>query len=777
MPVENPNQAPLEQPPDDWQQLARDAREHWDLEHPGVAALYENHLVPQLHSKGLGHLAITREDRAAGRFVHTYGSVDPQEIDQVVGYLRRNGEAIPDKAGDRTAVYLKFMADTVNDGVLTGDPDSVKRQIDAHVIKSEDIPESYFALQRRIAREQGHGDIEISLDMKRQLIEAAQADQRGSLDKWVEYLGGEDGSYPDWFKRYTWDSVLKLGAYDKEKAKFDRRDTGTVAPYPELNREALAYAYDTVKKFHVVGETVDDAKLKQILKEGSFGRLYAHAVTEVTPDSPEMKNEVRGSWTQFHETNDPRTARRLSGSLQGHGTGWCTAGESTAEAQLNVGDFYVYYTRDEDGKDTIPRIAIRMQSGEVAEVRGVLPSQELEPVMADIASDKLQDLPGGEAYIQRAADMKHLTTIDTLLSKDPNAELSAEDVTFLYELNRTIEGFGYDDDPRVQELQVKAANVRTADLLEQIDANADIAKRVRNQARVRDLMSRASQDPSSEFSDDELSFIYGLDGQIQTLDPEDHELAKSIDYWHGGRDRERLLELMPAAFERQYQASLQGYEATARSLGIEAANTEILQHEFTTKLEAWHEQGVYQYVLEQLIEKDTQFSLVMTPNVIASSEQIISSAQSFGDGQPYPLYIYRELYDQYSGEELSGAQEQGVSARFSLMPSKYTEELGRVPIEQQRTNLQQLQASLPQLSLRVPSVLEAISYWQSLRARGDSVSGDGTANKTLIRHFDLVPKRIDSWSDVPISYVIDDGRPRLYDSNAEHVDIARVLVG
>lgn len=777
MPVENPNQTPSEQPPDDWQQLAHDAREHWDLEHPGVAALYENHVVPQLHSKGLGHLAITTEDKAAGRFVHKYSSVDQKEVDQVVGYLRRNGEAIPDKAGDRTAVYMKFMADTVNDGVLTGDPDSVRRQIDAHVIKPEDVPESYFALQQRIAREQGHGDIEISPDMKRQLIEAAQADQRGSLDKWVEYLGGDDGSYPDWFKRYTWDSVLKLGVYDKEKAKFDRRDTSTVAPYPELNREALAYAYDTVKKFHVVGETVEDTKLKQILKEGSFGRLYAHAVTEVTPDSPETKNEVRGSWTQFHETNDPRTARRLSGSLQGHGTGWCTAGESTAEAQHNSGDFYVYYTRDEDGKDTIPRVAIRMQSGEVAEVRGVLPSQELEPVMGDIASEKLQDLPGGEQYIQRAADMKHLTTIDTLLSKDPNAELSVEDVAFLYELNRTIEGFGYDDDPRVQELQVKAANARTADLLEQIDANADIAKRVRNQVRVRDLMNRASQDSSSEFSDDELSFIYGLDGQIQTLDPNDHELAKSINYWHGGRDRERLLELVPAAFERQYQASLQGYEATAQSLGIEAANVETLQREFVTKLATWQEQGVYQYVLEQLIEKDIQFTLVMTPNVLASSEQIISSAEVFGQKQPMQTYTYRELYSQYSGEELSGTQEQGVSARFSLMPSKYTEELGSVPVEQQRTKLQQLQGSLPQLSIRVPSVLDAISYWQSLRARGDSLSDDGTVNKTLIRHFDLTPKRFDSWSGVPSSWVSGGGGPVLSVSFAEGDYSARVLVG
>ena len=80
--------------------------------------------------------------------------------------------------------------------------------------------------------------------------------------------------------------------------------------------------------------------------------------------------------------------------MQGHGTGWCTAGESTANMQLQGGDFYVYYTRDEDGKDTVPRVAVRMQEGTVAEVRGVNAAQELEPVMADITSERLQDLPG-----------------------------------------------------------------------------------------------------------------------------------------------------------------------------------------------------------------------------------------------------------------------------------------------------------------------------------------------------------------------------------------------
>ena len=348
-----PPMPPIEEHPEDvqgWHELAEQAAQ-WPEDHEGLQALRHNHVNRLLGEKGLSHLAATdspsKEDKAGGRFLAKHGNLDNEEVDQVVGYLRQAEIAIPDKAGDRTAHYLNFLADRdyVDDGMLTGDQASIERQVDAHVIKPEDVPENYFELQRRIAREQGHGDIQITSELRQQLVEAVRADQKGSLDKWVEYLGGDDGSYPDWFKRYTWNSVTRLGKYDKEAGKFGRRDETTVAPYPDLNREALAYVYDNIKKFHVLGEQVEDNQLKSLLKEGSFGRLYAHSVLAVTPDNPELRNSTEGSWTIFHQTDDPRTARRLSGSLSSHGTGWCTAGESTAAAQLQIGDFYVFLAK------------------------------------------------------------------------------------------------------------------------------------------------------------------------------------------------------------------------------------------------------------------------------------------------------------------------------------------------------------------------------------------------------------------------------------------------
>lgn len=378
------------------------------------------------------------------------------EVDGIVGYLRANGEQIPNEPIQKIENYLGFLANEeyVNDGILTGSLESINRQVEAQVITGEEVPERYFDLQRRIAREQGHGDITITDTMREQLVDAVQSNQRSRLEKWAEYLGGDDGSYPNWFKHYAWKSVTKLGSYDKEKGEFLKRSKGTTAPYPELNHEALAYVFDGVHK-KANGETVisaNDQKLQELLQAANFGRLYSHAIIKLQPASPEQKEVVEGSWTKYEQSYDPRAARRLAGSLQGHGTGWCTAGESTAQIHLKSGDFYVYYTGDDDNKDTVPRVAIRMQGGKVAEVRGINHAQELEPAMTSVALERLEDLPGGEDYTQKAEDMKRLTILERKLTENPEAVLSREEVAFLYQVERSLQGFGYRQDPRAGEL-------------------------------------------------------------------------------------------------------------------------------------------------------------------------------------------------------------------------------------------------------------------------------------------------------------------------------------
>lgn len=328
------------------------------------------------------------------------------------------------------------------------------------LISDDNVPDSYFELQLKIARERGQaGDLNmngiktiayIPAETRREAGEIIYNDQKQSLDTWVDYLSSPDAQYPTWFKYYVLRSVVKMGVYDKEKHEFSKRTKDTTAIFPDLNREALSYSYDTLSKYYVKGEKHDDEELQKILESAKFSKIYAFAIDKATPASKESKEKTEGEWTKFNQGDD---ATPLYESLQGHGTEWCIAGESVAENYLSQGDIYIYYTKDKDGKNTIPRVAIRMENGFVAEVRGIEKDQNLEGNMTEIAKEKYHQLPGGEKFDKKDHDMKLLTLIDNKVNK--NQELTKEELLFLYQIDNQIEGFGFQADPRIEEILEK----------------------------------------------------------------------------------------------------------------------------------------------------------------------------------------------------------------------------------------------------------------------------------------------------------------------------------
>lgn len=344
-------------------------------------------------------------------------------------------------------------------------------EIDNLLITDDDMPESYYELQKRIARERGYGDLEFTDEEKRQTVEALQANQLESLTEWSKYLRSDENGhrYPDWFKVYVWESLKRMGEFDKENVKFKKRTASTVAPWPELNAEALAYVYNEVDEGVIGGKQIADERLVTLLDIGSFPALYAYAFHEAIMGkvTPELRDNTQGLWVKYDQIGgdyDPyyqqegdeyiddmlvnnETAMRLAQSLRGMGTGWCTAGTRTAAYQLSMGDFYVYYTQDDNGDYTIPRIAIRMEDYQVAEVRGIEADQNLEDSMVDVVAEKLKTLPGGDEYFEKVENMKRLSEIDNRFKA--GGELKPEDILFV---GCGVKGFGRDDDPRAREL-------------------------------------------------------------------------------------------------------------------------------------------------------------------------------------------------------------------------------------------------------------------------------------------------------------------------------------
>ena len=382
---------------------------------------------------------------------------------------RRTGDKLAQVPGVRIQNYLDRFKEITN----RTDPDKRERGMQAlkrvmfgkFITKVEDIPQSYWKSQEGILRERGqqgdydHFSTEEKNTWKKEISEGLLDDQRASLEQWIDYLASDDSSYlPDHLKYWVFRSVTGLSEYDKEKREFPKRSKGTVKAFPDINHEALSYVIDMVKKQHQ-GQAItfeqfehdltDEQKedFQKYLTQENFAKLYGFANELIKPIPEHLLPVTEGRWVKYEQHSDHM---QLVQSIRGQGTGWCTAGENTARTQLQGGDFHVYYTLDDWGRPTIPRIAIRMEQGHIAEVRGIAQKQNLDPFMGEVLEKKLDEFPDKDRYLKKEHDMRRLTEIDKRMKQ--GEALGKDDIVFLYELDAPIEGFGYVADPRIKEL-------------------------------------------------------------------------------------------------------------------------------------------------------------------------------------------------------------------------------------------------------------------------------------------------------------------------------------
>ena len=320
---------------------------------------------------------------------------------------------------------------------------------DLYVIKPEDIPESYFQNQVKLARERGYGNIELTNEDKKRMTDQVIEDQKHSLDKWIEYFlyDEESKSYEMWEKYWIFQGLQSLGKYDKETYKFSKRDKTTVYPFPPVEREFIFTTLHLMEDY--IKDKKGDEEIKSALGSGNFKILYEYVIKQSMLKDKLQSNTTSGKWVKYEQGSDYNILRD---SLQGYYTGWCTAaGENFAKSQLANGDFYVYYSFDNNGEAKIPRIAIRMDGkNKIGEIRGIADRQNMEPEMMPILEEKLKEFPDRDKYLKKKHDMKLLTLIDKKVNN--NIELILSELKFLYEINSKIEGFGYERDPRIDEI-------------------------------------------------------------------------------------------------------------------------------------------------------------------------------------------------------------------------------------------------------------------------------------------------------------------------------------
>jgi hypothetical protein len=361
-----------------------------------------------------------------------------------------------------------------NPRVTTAAERFIGRLIDNAIINKNDsalVEKTACALYRseeRIAEERGAGanvaqrTFEQVKDGYIKLIHEKHSQQKVSLSRWVDYLRGNDAHYPAWFRYLAIRSVLKMGEFNRTPPGFHHRTKDTLAPFPDLNSEALGFVYkafsepshnSVIQTRNMEPELV--AEFRIALASKKFSSLYAVALVACNQNID--RSRIEGEWRKYDQGSDPSI---LESDLEGKATGWCTA-TGSAPCHLEHGDFYVYYTKDSNEECSVPRVAIRMEDDQISEIRGIAAGQHVESEFEEIAAEKGETLPGYKRFKKASADMKQMTAIykkcfkklpDSDEVEPLNPELTKEELRFLYELDSNIESFGYDRDQRIEEV-------------------------------------------------------------------------------------------------------------------------------------------------------------------------------------------------------------------------------------------------------------------------------------------------------------------------------------
>ncbi|OGG62220.1 hypothetical protein A3C19_03045 [Candidatus Kaiserbacteria bacterium RIFCSPHIGHO2_02_FULL_54_22] len=370
--------------------------------------------------------------------------------------------------------------------------------MDRFITKYENIPENYWREKDEegtmgpffreindhgLSGDWGKMNDEEKEKYKREHAETLIENQQGSLEEWLDYFLDDDlsGDIPDYLKYWIFRSVTNLQEYEKPKnwdnknlerettakegsgekkkeneGQFPRRSKNSLKNYPDLHPEALRYVADAVvnkykgqdNEFGYDIQPDEQEKFKQYLEQENFAKLYAWAMESFNPIPEELLPITDGEWVLYPKGSN---VDEVVKKLKGKGTGLCIAGKGAAHRYLNSGDLHIFFSNDEEGNPSFPRVAIHVEDGQITEMRGIAYKQNIDPYITDVVSAKLPQFQNGSEYEKKSEDMKKLTEIENKVKE--RTPLSKDELIFLYEIEAPIRYFGMRRDPRIAELR------------------------------------------------------------------------------------------------------------------------------------------------------------------------------------------------------------------------------------------------------------------------------------------------------------------------------------
>ena len=285
--------------------------------------------------------------------------------------------------------------------------------------------------------------------------------QKDSLIPWLDYL--HSANEPYWLKYYIFQGMIKIGTYNEAEDKFMKRSSKTTSKFIEFDEAAVDKVISYIKEY--VFDTLHEQNMASLINTNSFNTLY-YSLLKTHKNN--INNSNNGIWIKYNK-GSKEDAYKLWSSIIYKNTFWCTTDRNICIQQLcgggkyKGGDFYVYYTNDEYGNPTVPRIAIKFEGDSIKEIRGVLDSsQNLEPSLTSIVKKKLDSFTfltdlDKKFYLKAINDHRKLTKLNQKCEK--KIPLTKEELDFIYEIDEYIYRFGDGADPRLD--KIRSQNIIT----------------------------------------------------------------------------------------------------------------------------------------------------------------------------------------------------------------------------------------------------------------------------------------------------------------------------
>lgn len=357
---------------------------------------------------------------------------------------RREGQRIPNIPTAKLEVYLGRLAQhsLISDNLTSEEKDIAKKrskQIEARIV------------------EYNEGNVRRYGEDK---VLKVREDQHLQLNEWISWLSDEENKFPTWFMYLALDFVTKSNRYDESTKKFSKRSKNSLALFPAFDNRSLEIVYDVFSR-QLKGEPIEVAGatpelldlIKKAARSGDFANLYAGASEIGFAIGPELRDNLNGEWRKYDQSDSRIESDELVRDISKYRHEWCTAGPQTAYSYLSEGDFYIWYSDNSNGVREVPRVAIYVVGGRIAEIRGVNPHENLEPRLGEVVFQKIKNMPGSEDFLDKVEDVIRLNELERKITLNPDVDLSTEEISFLYELDRDIKGFGTYGDPAILKIR------------------------------------------------------------------------------------------------------------------------------------------------------------------------------------------------------------------------------------------------------------------------------------------------------------------------------------